>query len=83
MLSVDDKAPPFALRSGEGTRVTLASLRGRKVILYFYPKDNTPGCTTEACSFQNTFVIDERGTITAIFRKVKVNGHTRDVLASL
>jgi len=47
-------APPFALPSDDGTVVSLASLRGKRVVLYFYPKDDTPGCTREACSFQES-----------------------------
>ncbi|HIJ37923.1 MAG TPA: thioredoxin-dependent thiol peroxidase [Rhodospirillaceae bacterium] len=45
-------APDFVLATDDGSSLTLSSLRGRKVILYFYPKDDTPGCTTEACAFQ-------------------------------
>lgn len=51
MLKVGSKAPAFALPNQAGEPVTLASLRGRWVVLYFYPKDDTPGCTTEACEF--------------------------------
>jgi peroxiredoxin Q/BCP len=52
-LAIGDKAPDFTLpTSGNGT-VSLAALKGRKVILYFYPKDDTPGCTKEACSFRD------------------------------
>ncbi len=42
-LTVGQAAPQFSLEAGDGTRVTLASFRGRKVVLYFYPRDNTPG----------------------------------------
>jgi len=143
-------APEFSLRSNQGTDVSLASLRGRKVVLYFYPKDDTPGCTKEACSFRDTkaafdavgavilgvskdsiashdkfitkfnlnfpllsdahgtvseaygvwkeknmygkktmgierstFLIDEQGRIVKIWRKVKVDGHTEDVLSAI
>lgn len=50
MIKVGDKAPDFTLQSVNG-RVTLSDFKGKKVILYFYPKDNTPGCTLEACGF--------------------------------
>ena len=144
------KAPDFSLPDAGGKTLALKELRGKKVILYFYPKDDTPGCTREACSFRDniatigkkgavvigisadspeshkkfaakydlpfalasdakkevitqygvwkkkslygrtflgiertTFVIDEEGVITNIFRKVKVDGHTEELLAAL
>ena len=150
MLKIGDKAPDFSLPSSDGKEVSLKNLRGRKVVLYFYPRDNTPGCTKEACSFsenlarvkkkgamlfgvsadslashkkfianydlafpllsdeskemikaygawqkksflgkqymgivRSTFIIDEEGRIAHIFPKVKVLGHTEEVLAHL
>ncbi|UCF19471.1 MAG: thioredoxin-dependent thiol peroxidase [Gemmatimonadota bacterium] len=53
MLKVGDQAPEFELQSDGGETVRLRDLRGKKVILYFYPKDDTPGCTTEACEFRD------------------------------
>jgi peroxiredoxin Q/BCP len=149
-LTVGDKAPPFSLPTGDGKKLSLGDLKGKKVVLYFYPKDNTFGCTRDACSFQQnlsrirrkgavivgvspdseashrkfsdkydltfdlisdekkeivkkygvwkeksmygkkyfgvertTFVIDEKGKISHIFPKVKVDGHTEEVLAVL
>jgi thioredoxin-dependent peroxiredoxin len=149
-LKVGDPAPDFSLPSTQGETVSLKGLRGKKVVLYFYPRDNTPGCTREACSFRDnmdrlkrkgaallgmsadslashrkfsekyklpfpllcdeskavlkaygawkeksfmgrkymgiermTFIIDEKGTISQIFGKVKVDGHTDAVLACL
>jgi peroxiredoxin Q/BCP len=55
MLTPGDKAPPFALVSHEGQAIRLADLKGRPVVLYFYPKDDTPGCTKEACSFRDAW----------------------------
>jgi len=150
MLKVGDKAPSFALPDSSGAIVSLKDFKGKKLVLYFYPKDDTPGCTKEACSFRDnlarvrgkgaavigvsadsvkshakfsekfdlpfpllsdetkemiktygvwqeksfmgkkfmgivrtTFIIDEKGTISHIFEKVKVNGHTDEVLELL
>lgn len=149
-LQAGDKAPAFSLKDGNGQVVTLAGLAGKWVVLYFYPKDDTPGCTKEACSFQehlgkftrsdtvilgvsadteashqkfaskfgltftllsdpdrtvcnaygvireksmygklfkgidrSTFVIGPDGRLAAVFRGVKVDGHTEEVLAAI
>ena len=55
MIKEGDAAPDFEARDAEGNAVRLSDLRGRKVVLYFYPKDDTPGCTKEACSFRDGF----------------------------
>ena len=147
---VGDKAPEFKLQTTGGRDIRLSEFRGKKIVLYFYPKDDTSGCTREACSFQEnlgqlkrrgvvvlgvsadsveshakfadkyglsfpllsdekkevckaygvwkekslygrkymgiertTFVIDEKGLIQRVFPKVKVDGHTQEVLAAL
>ncbi len=149
-LSIGDKAPDFALFGDDGKEHSLAQLKGKKVVLFFYPKDDTSGCTKEACSFRDnlagikrkgavvvgisadsveshkkfiskydlnfallsdesrsvleaygvwkeksfmgrkymgiertTFIIDERGKISHLFRKVKVDGHTGEVIEAL
>ena len=149
-LDVGDKAPSFSLPADGGGEVTLSGLRGKTVVLYFYPKDDTSGCTAEAIAFsadakafkqagavvigvskdsvashdkfkkkhglavtlaadedikvaqaygvwveksmygrrymgmeRATFLIDGKGTIRKIWRKVKVPGHAADVLASI
>ncbi|HUL43042.1 MAG TPA: thioredoxin-dependent thiol peroxidase [Bacteroidota bacterium] len=149
-LAAGDKAPDFSLPSTDGKTLSLKDFQGKKVVLYFYPKDDTSGCTKEACSFRDnlgrvrkkgavilgvsadsvdshqhfrqkfdlpfpllsdeskliikaygvwkeksmygrkymgiertTFIIDERGKIAHIFPKVKVEGHTDEVLAKL
>jgi peroxiredoxin Q/BCP len=53
MLKEGDVAPDFTTRDAEGNAVRLADFRGQKVVIYFYPKDDTPGCTKEACSFRD------------------------------
>ncbi|MEK6946462.1 MAG: thioredoxin-dependent thiol peroxidase [Nanoarchaeota archaeon] len=52
-LKVGDKSPEFKLADGGGNQVKLSDFKGKKVVLYFYPKDDTPGCTKEACSFRD------------------------------
>jgi thioredoxin-dependent peroxiredoxin len=149
-LAVGDKAPEFSLPDQSGKTISLMDFKGKQIVLYFYPKDDTPGCTKEACSFRDsevtlkkagavvlgvsmdgkashqkfinkfqlpftllsdeeaavskaygvyklknmygrtywglersTFVIDTAGKLKAIFRKVKVDGHTDEVLDAL
>lgn len=149
MPDVNDKAPDFSLPTGDGGTLSLKDLKGKKVVLYFYPKDNTPGCTQEAKSFTEllprfeqagtvvigasrdsvrrhsnfaakhdiafplvsdeagelceaygvwvekslygrkymgieraTFLIDGKGKIRRVWRKVKVKGHAEEVLAA-
>ena len=55
MLSKGDRAPDFSLQDAQGTTRTLADFAGKTLVLYFYPKDDTPGCTKEACSFRDAF----------------------------
>ena len=150
MLKVGEKAPTFTLVDDSGKKVSLKDFKGKKVVLYFYPKDLTPGCTVEACDFRDisallkkkkavvlgvskdsvtlhgkfrdkhelnfpllsdedgkvceaygvwqeksmygkkymgiartTFIIGTTGKIENIFEKVKVKGHTEEVLENL
>jgi len=145
-----DRAPDFSMETDEGGKVSLKSLKGKTVVLYFYPKDDTPGCTKEACAFRDnlpdfskvkaavigvskdsvethrkfkkkygitfplasdadgkvckaygvwkkkslygrefmgiersTFLIDAKGVVRKIWRKVKVDGHAEDVLEAV
>jgi len=71
MIKEGDAAPDFESRDAEGNTVKLSELRGQKVVLYFYPKDDTPGCTKEACSFRDGFAEFER-------RGIKVLGVSTD-----
>ena len=150
MIAIGKKAPAFRLPSTLGRKLALKDFAGKKVVLYFYPKDDTPGCTREACSFQDhlsslarlgavvlgvsadpvvshekfsskfkltfpllsddtkkvlesygvwkekslygrtfmgiertTVLIDEQGIVRHIYPKVKVDGHTKEVLEFL
>lgn len=75
MLSVGTKAPDFRLPDKEGNSVSLSEYSGKKIVLYFYPRDNTPGCTKQACTFAAAY--DE-------FRKenIVVIGISKDSVAS-
>ena len=55
LLSVGDKAPAFSTTDQDGKPVRLSDYKGKKVVLYFYPKDDTPGCTKEACNFRDAW----------------------------
>ena len=59
-LKIGDKAPNFSLPTQNGQTVSLKSLKGKQVVLYFYPKDATPGCTKEACGFRDSITAIER-----------------------
>jgi len=63
-LKVGDQAPDFALPDEHGAVVKLSALRGKRVVVYFYPKDDTPGCTTQACNFRDAYPqIEERNAV--------------------
>ena len=74
-LAVGDRAPVFTLKTGIGETVRLSDFRGQRVVLYFYPKDDTPGCTKEACGFR-----DARSVLT--HEQAIVLGVSRDDEAS-
>ena len=62
MIEEGESAPEFELKSDSGETIKLSDFRGRPVVLYFYPKDDTPGCTTEACEFRDAYdVFRDRG----------------------
>lgn len=64
MVDVGDQAPDFTLPADDGSQVSLKDYRGNKVVLYFYPKDNTSGCTTQACDLRDAHpAIDARGAV--------------------
>ena len=55
MLKIGDAAPDFTLPDADGNMIALKDFQGRKVVLYFYPKDNTPGCSRQACAFADNY----------------------------
>ena len=78
MLSVGTKAPDFTLLDKEGKPVSLSDFLGKKVVVYFYPKDSTPGCTRQACAFAGAF--EEYKTIDAVIigiSKDSVSSHAK------
>ena len=76
MLAIGTKAPDFTLMDQNGETHSLHEYAGKKVILYFYPKDNTPGCTKEACSFGDLYPqITEKGAIVLGISKDSVKSH--------
>ena len=71
MLQAGTKAPDFTLNDKDVNPVTLSSFLGKKVVLYFYPKDNTPGCTREACAFAGAYAgYQQRGVEAALPRNM-------------
>ena len=63
-LQVGDLAPDFTATTDDGATVSLSDYRGKRVVLYFYPKDDTPGCTTQACGFRDNYpVIEEKNAV--------------------
>ena len=78
MLSVGTPAPDFTLPDQNGTLHTLSDYRGKKVVLYFYPKDNTAGCTKQACGFRDMYPqFREKGAVVLGVSKDSVASHKR------
>ena len=77
-LNIGDPAPDFSLLADNGETVSLQDFRGKKVILYFYPKDDTPGCTTQACGFRDAYPqIEERNAVVVGVSPDDVNSHQK------
>ncbi len=74
-LEIADLAPDFTLPNQDGTLLSLSSLRGQRVVIYFYPKDQTPGCTKEACNFRDCWEVFQS-------HQIKVLGISKDGAAS-
>lgn len=80
MLDAGDAAPDFTLPASTGEDITLSSFRGQTVILYFYPRDNTPGCTTQACDFRDAQpVLAEKGAVVLGVSKDSLKSHDKFV----
>ena len=80
MLEVGTKAPDFTLPDQNGQPVSLSDFRGKKVVLYFYPKDNTPGCTRQACAFAASYEAFQKLDVAVIgISKDSVSSHLKFV----
>ena len=77
-LQIGDPAPDFTLPDQDGNPVTLSSLRGQRVVIYFYPKDDTPGCTKEACNFRDQWAaIEEKSMVVLGISKDAATSHSK------
>ena len=75
-IKIGDNAPEFTLPSAEGEKISLGDFAGKKIVLYFYPKDDTPGCTKEACSFRDNLVrVQRKGAIVLGISADSVKSH--------
>ncbi len=78
MITVGQKAPEFSLANAKGETVSLRDFLGKTVVLYFYPRDNTPGCTRQACAFGEVYAeFEQRGAVVIGISKDSVASHTR------
>ena len=78
MLNIGTKAPAFTLQDKNGNAVSLSDFTGKKVVLYFYPKDNTPGCTRQACAFAQSYDAFRKDDIVVIgISKDSVTSHLK------
>ena len=78
MLTVGSKAPDFTLNDKDGNPVSLSDFMGKKVVLYFYPRDNTPGCTRQACAFAGAYTaFQEKNVVVIGISKDSVASHAK------
>lgn len=78
MLNIGTKAPEFTLEDKDGNKVSMSDFKGKKVVIYFYPKDNTPGCTRQACAFRNAYEGFKNNDIQVIgISKDSIKSHQR------
>ena len=77
-MKVGDKAPAFSVKDDTGATVKLSDFKGKKVVLYFYPKDDTPGCTKEACNFRDGIAaLKKRGAVVLGVSADSVESHKK------
>jgi len=77
-MKVGDRAPDFSVMNDQGEKVKLSDFKGKKVVLYFYPKDDTPGCTKEACAFRDGIdEIKSRGAVVIGVSTDSVESHEK------
>ncbi len=77
-LAEGDKAPDFRLPSDEGGEIALSDFKGKRVVLYFYPKDSTPGCTQESCDFRDALpALKKKGAVVLGVSKDSVASHQK------
>ncbi len=77
-LKVGDKAPDISVLASNGATVSLKDFAGKKVVLYFYPKDNTPGCTREACGFRDHYSeLEQAGAVVLGVSKDSIKSHEK------
>jgi peroxiredoxin Q/BCP len=75
---VGARAPAFTLKADDGSEISLADLRGKTVVLYFYPKDDTPGCTIEACAFRDAYkALQKKGAVILGVSRDSVEKHQK------
>ncbi|WP_252229410.1 thioredoxin-dependent thiol peroxidase [Clostridium sp. ZBS15] len=78
MINIGELAPNFTLQGCDEKIHSLNDYKGKKVILYFYPKDNTPGCTAEACDFRDNYnIIENKNTVVIGISKDNLNSHNK------
>ena len=81
MLNVGMNAPDFCLYDAQGNEVSLSDFRGKKVVVYFYPKDNTPGCTRQACAFRDAYDGFKKSNVVVIgISKDSIKSHSNFAL---
>ena len=77
-INIGDDSPDFSLPSTDGSNIISSDLRGSTVVLYFYPKDDTPGCTKEACGFRDNYdVLTEKGVVILGVSRDSIESHNK------